>query len=478
MDPTKTLEHLNDWWKKSGGVVDKISEYITIPNQSPDYDAEWETNGYTDKAVNLLVDFVKSQAVEGLELEIVREKGRTPVLFMTLPARNVTSTDTVLLYGHLDKQPPLEDQWSEGLHPYKPVIRDGKLYGRGGADDGYATFSAITAIKNLQLQKASYPRLVILIEACEESGSPDLEYYVEKLSPRIGNIGLIICLDSGCGNYEQFWLTTSLRGIAAGTLKVKVGTQGVHSGSASGIIPSSFRIVRNLLDRLEDSKTGKVLLEDLYVDIHQQRIEQAKEAAKYLGDTVYKEFPFVPGGQPVTTDVAELILNKTWRPQLAVVGADGFPPIEKAGNVLRSYSTFKLSMRLPPSKDAHQALDAMKKLLEKDPPYGAQVEFNAEHPAAGWASPLLAEWLDKSIQSSADIFYKKPALQIGEGGSIPFMGMLGKKFPQAQFVITGVLGPASNAHGPDEFLHIDMAVKVTACVSHIIADYAKHLGAK
>eukprot|EP01089_Gocevia_fonbrunei_P022580 TRINITY_DN9177_c0_g1_i1.p1 TRINITY_DN9177_c0_g1~~TRINITY_DN9177_c0_g1_i1.p1 ORF type:complete len:480 (+),score=141.81 TRINITY_DN9177_c0_g1_i1:32-1471(+) len=477
LDSTKTLANISEWWNAKNGVVEKITEYISIPNQSPDYDPEWETNGLLDQAVTLLVDWVKAQNVENLELEIVKEPGRTPVIFMTVPAKNVTSTDSVLLYGHLDKQPPLTEAWSEGLHPYKPVIRDGKLYGRGGADDGYATFSAITAIKNLQVQGASYPRLVILIEACEESGSPDLEYYVDKLTPRIGNIGLIVCLDSGCGDYTHFWMTTSLRGIASGTLTVKILEQAMHSGSASGVVPSSFRIARNLLDRLEDSKTGKILLEDLYVEIPGPRIEQAKQAAEFLGNTVYSEFPMVSGAQPVTTDISELILNRTWRPQLSTTGASGMPPAETAGNVLRTHTTLKLSTRLPPTKDAAQALKAIKELLEKDPPYGAHVEFANEHPAAGWASPISAPWLDKAIDTAANAFYKAPAAQIGEGGSIPFMGMLGKKFPAAQFVITGVLGPGSNAHGPDEFLHIETGIKVTSCVSHILSDFATHLSA-
>jgi acetylornithine deacetylase/succinyl-diaminopimelate desuccinylase-like protein len=416
------------------------------------------------------VEWTKAQQVPGLSLEVVRLPGRTPLIFMELPANGVESTETVLLYGHLDKQPPLLP-WAEGLHPYKPVIRDGKLYGRAGADDGYALFSSITAIKALQAQGAKYPRTVVIIEASEESGSPDLPAYIEHLKERIGNVSLVICLDSGCGNYEQFWLTTSLRGVVMGVLKVTVLKEGVHSGAASGIVPSSFRVLRHVLSRLENPETGEILCKELYVDIPKERIEQAKEAAQNLGKDIYREIPFVEGMKPAHSDHVELLLNKTWRPQLAVVGCDGIPSLE-GGNVLRTHTAVKLSVRLPPTTDATAASAALKKLFEENPPYGAKVEYLPLGGAAGWASPILSSWLSDSVQKASQEVYKKPCLQFGEGGTIPFMGMLGKQFPKAEFVITGVLGPASNAHGPNEFLHLDMAVKVTACVAHILSDYA------
>jgi len=284
---------------------------------------------------------------------------------------------------------------------------------------------------------------------------------------------LIICLDSGCGNYEQFWLTTSLRGIAEGTLKVQILQNGVHSGDASGCVPSTFRISRVLLDRIEDSKTGEILLKDLYSDIPQKRIDQAKQTAHFLGDKVWKDkYPFIDNAGPITkSDNAEILLNKTWRPQLEVIGANGFPPCSTAGNVLRAETQLQLSVRLPPSVNATKACSILKEVLEKDAPYGAKVTFQVGDPANGWSSPILEDWLEKSINHASEKFYGKPALQTGEGGSIPFMGMLGEMFPKSQFVITGVLGPSSNAHGPNEFLHIDYSAKVTCCVAHILNDF-------
>jgi len=472
MDAKKTKESIEKDWNDS--ILKTLEEYIRIENQSPAYDPAWETNGYLDKVVHLLTTWVKSQNIPNLTMQVLKEEKRTPLIYMSIPATpDCKSEESILMYGHCDKQPPLFEEWDKELHPYKPIIKDGKLYGRGSADDGYATFAAIAALKTLTSQGLPHPKISIVIESCEESDSLDLIYFMKKLYKEIGQVGLIICLDSGCGNYEQFWLTTSLRGIASGTLKVRMLKEGVHSGSASGVIPSTFRICRQLLDRIEDNKTGEVLLKDLYVDISQKRIEQANQAAQALGNVIWSEFPFLEGCQPLHKNNAELLLNKTWKPQLSITGAAGMPHVNNAGNVLRAETQLQLSMRLPPTANAHKCTELLKHTLEKDAPYGAKVTFQADEPASGWESPILADWLDKSIQTASHTFFGKPAVQLGEGGSIPFMGLLGEEYPKAQFVITGVLGPQSNAHGPNEFLHIEMFKKVTGCVAHILADYAK-----
>jgi len=453
-----------------------LVEYVKIPNQSPAYDPAWETNGHLQKVVDLLFAWVKQQNIPGLTAEVIGEPKRTPIIYIEIPASSeVKSDETIMLYGHCDKQPPLTEAWDKerGLGPYTPVILDGKLYGRGSSDDGYAIFSAISAIKTIKEQGIQHSKIAIIIEASEESGSPDLPYYMKKVSERLGKVGLICCLDSGCGNYDQFWLTTSLRGIAEGTLKIKILENGVHSGDASGCVPSTFRIARLLLDRLEDSKSGKILLQDLYADIPPKRVEQAKQTATFLGDKLWKDHPFVNNSSPVTKDNVEILLNKSWRPQLEVIGADGFPQCSTAGNVLRPETSLQLSVRLPPTVNSSKACQSIKQLLEKDPPYGAQVTFTVGDPADGWESPILSDWLEQSIHSVSQTFWSKPAALLGEGGSIPFMAMLGEQFPTAQFVITGVLGPGSNAHGPNEFLHIDYAKKVSCCIAHIIHDFTK-----
>jgi acetylornithine deacetylase/succinyl-diaminopimelate desuccinylase-like protein len=458
---------VNNVWDNS--IIPALSEYIRIPNKSPAFDPQWHENGYMAEAVGLLTQWAEEQHIPGMTLEVTRLPGRTPLIYMEIPGQ---IDDTVLLYGHLDKQPEMTG-WHEDLSPWEPVIKGDKLYGRGGADDGYAIFASLTAIKALHDQKIPHARCIIIIEACEESGSYDLPYYIEALTPRIGNPSLIVCLDSGCGNYEQLWSTTSLRGLAAGVLSIELLKEGVHSGNGSGIIASSFRVLRQLLSRIEDENTGKFLIEAMNTQIPAQRIEQAKLAAHVLGEHVYCEFPTHPSVQPITHELAELVLNRTWRPTLSVIGVAGIPSLDDAGNVLRPKTAVKLSVRLPPNCNAQTAIADFQRILETDPPYGAVVKFTPEKASDGWDAPALSNWLQQSTEEASQTYFGKPAMYMGEGGSIPFMGMLGKKFPQAQFLISGLLGPHSNAHGPNEFLHIPTGKRLTACVAHVIAKHAQ-----
>lgn len=469
MDASKVDRYVSEKWDDE--IVPQLVEYIRIPNKSPMFDTDWVKNGYMDDAVKLMESWARAQAIPGMQLEVVRLEGRTPLIFIDIPATDdSTGDDCVLLYGHLDKQPEMTG-WDDDLGPWKPVLRDDKLFGRGGADDGYAMYGSLAAIQALQAQGAPHARCVVLIEACEESGSYDLPAYVDHLADRIGKPSLVVCLDSGCGNYEQLWCTTSLRGMAGGNLTVKVLAEGVHSGDASGIVPSSFRILRELLSRIEDETTGRILVDGLHVEIPADRLAQAAQVADVLGDEVYSKFPFLPGMVPMADDLTELVLNRTWRPALSVTGADGLPALSSAGNVLRPFTAVKLSLRLPPTLDGKRGGELLSEALLRDPPYGAQVELKLEKASTGWNAPAMVPWLEKAIDAASLEFFGKPAMYMGEGGTIPFMGMLGEKFPGAQFMITGVLGPHSNAHGPNEFLHIPMGKKVTASVARVIAEH-------
>lgn len=465
MDTQKIGSFVNSFWDET--VLPTLKDYVAIPALSPLFDTDWEKSGHLEKAMQLMADWCRKQPVKGMKVEIVRLPGRTPLLFLEVEG---DAKETVLLYGHMDKQPPVTG-WREGLGPWKPVVEDGKLYGRGSADDGYAVFSAVAAIRALQEQEVPHARCVVLIEASEESGSSDLPAYIEHLTERIGPVNFIVCLDSGAGNYEQLWATTSLRGIVVGSLHVNILSEGVHSGSGSGIFASSFRIARILLSRIEDENTGEIRVKEFHTEIPPERQEQIRDMARILGESVYRDFPLLAGFQPLTTDVTELVINNTWRPALAVVGADGFPALENAGNVMRPYTALKLSLRLPPRVDADKAAARLKEILEADPPYGATVRFDIEGPGSGWDAPPFAPWLQASLDRSSRAFFGKPPAFLGEGGSIPFMNLLGEKYPQAQFLITGVLGPESNAHGPNEFLHLATAKNVTACVSQALADH-------
>ena len=491
----------NAWsWEKGkeSAIIQALSDYIAIPNDSPAFDPLWSENGHMDKAVDLLVGAVtdlKTQwgkrgcKVDDIVMEVLGHKDRperdengkrrTPLIYINIPAFGSTAPDSaVLLYGHLDKQPEMLP-WAEGLAPRAPVLKDDRLYGRGGADDGYAIFSAFTAVMALRAQNAGHARCAIIVEACEESYSRDLPYYLtERLQKRIEPVSLIVCLDSGCGNYDQLWLTTSLRGVISFQLAVSVLEEGVHSGKASGIVPGSYRIARQLLSRLEDEVTGEIMPPWLKVDIPAEIRDQTQKTAMLLGRQIYSEFPFVNDKvQPVAEDMADLLVNRTWRSQLAVTGIQGLPAaLESAGNVLLPSIRLKISLRLPPTLDAEKAAQAVARELAGNPPYNAVVTVSDLDWGSGWAAPPPASWLAQANNEASIRFFRanpgdtsKEAMYMGEGAAIPFMSLLGALFPKAQFMVAGVLGPHSNAHGPNEFLDLPYVQKLTMCVAHVLA---------
>ncbi len=454
-------------------IVPALIDYIAVPAKSPMFDADWQAHGLLDRVVRDAAAWVEGRKLRGLKLEVLKLEGRTPLIFFDVPATRTQSAQTVVFYGHLDKQPEF-DGWRKDLGPWTPKYENGKLYGRGGADDGYAVYAAISAIEALDAQGIARPRCIGLIESSEESGSPDLPAYLDLLRTRLGDVGLVVCLDSGAGSYEQLWLTTSLRGMASGVLQVQVLDEGIHSGDASGVVPSSFRILRHLLDRLEDSRTGTLLPGSFHCEVPAQRVEQARAAAAMLKDEVYKRFPWACGADggavlPTTTDPVQVLLNRTWRPTLSVTGADGFPALGNAGNVLRPHTAFKLSLRLPPLVDGAAATQQLKALLEDNAPYNAKVSFHPDSAATGWNAPDLAPWLEQALNAASNAHFGAPLGTIGQGGTIPLMSMLQAGFPKAQMMVCGVLGPKSNAHGPNEFLHVPYGKKLTAAVAQVVA---------
>jgi acetylornithine deacetylase/succinyl-diaminopimelate desuccinylase-like protein len=476
LNPKTLLQSVTQGW--DADIVGQLSDYIAIPAKSPAFDAQWQQNGHIACVVQRAADWVLAQKVAGLTLEVIRLPNRTPVIFFEVAATrdNSASSQTVLMYGHLDKQPEFNG-WRSDLGPWTPKLEDGKLYGRGGADDGYAIYASIAAIQGLKAQGVAHPRIVGLIETCEESGSYDLLPYVDALRSRLGDVGLVMCLDSGAGNYDQLWLTTSLRGMASGVLKVEVLTEGIHSGDASGVVPSSFRIMRQVLDRLEDSATGRLLPASFHVQVPPDRLAQARVTAALLGDEMFKRLPWAHhdcGGAslstlPMTDDPLQALLQRTWSPTLSVTGAEGLPALKDAGNVLRPYTAFKLSLRLPPLLDAAQAVQQLKTLLEDNAPYQAHVTFHPEGSANGWNAPTSAPWFEQALNEASLAHFGAPCATIGQGGTIPLMNMLSRGFPKAQMMVCGVLGPKSNAHGPNEFLHVPYAKRLTAAVGQMLA---------
>lgn len=471
MDKTKNLNFMRNFWEAD--ILPSLSDYIKIPNKSPLFDANWKQNGYMSDAVDHVITWVKQQNIPHLDVKVHQIEDLTPTITLEMPGNLPDGeSETVLLYGHLDKQPEFMG-WDEGLDPWTPVLKNERLYGRGGADDGYAIYASVSALKSLLEQDLPRPRIVIIIECSEESGSPDLPVYMDQLESLIGKPGLVIALDSTCGNYDQLWVTTSLRGMLPGELKVEVLEQGAHSGTAGGVVPSSFRILRQVLSRLEDADSGAILPSFLNEQIPQTRRKEAVKAGEVLADSFTSMFTYTENGTPVSSDPTELVLNNTWLPSLEITGMDGVPSIKNAGNVLRPCTSVKIALRLAPTTDAQGASSQLEKLLTHNPPYGVKVTFEQEAANAGWHAPMTVSHLESSLQASSNEYFGAPAISMGCGGSIPFMQFLARKFPKAQFVVTGVLGPHSNAHGPNEFLHIPTAIKLSACMANVVYDWGQ-----
>jgi len=458
---------INSFWDKE--ILPALVEYIKIPNKSPSFDKNWKLNGHMNQVLDLATSWTEKNAPNNAIVTTKESPGRTPLLLIDIPGEK---EGNVLMYGHLDKQPEMEG-WREGLGPWVPVLESNKLYGRGGADDGYALFSCVAILKALKNQKIDLPRILVLIEFSEESGSPDLPHYMDLYESLIGNPDLVICLDSGAGDYKRFWTTTSLRGLIGCSLRVDVLDEGIHSGGASGYVPSSFRIIRQLLSRIENEETGEMQLQELHTKIPKHRIVETEKLVRILGSELVKEFPWSKKTNPSTENLVEGVLRRSWRPALSTIGARGIPKSGNAGNVLRPYTQLQLSIRIPPLVNHITAQRAIQKALSSSPPYNSKISIDFEEPASGWNAPKTDAWLLNATNEASKAYFNEEACSLSEGGTIPFMAMLGEKFPNAQFVITGVLGPGSNAHGPNEFLHIPYAKKITACIAHILSCFQK-----
>jgi acetylornithine deacetylase/succinyl-diaminopimelate desuccinylase-like protein len=436
-------------------------EYGSIRALSPAFDPSWEENGELDKAIELLSSWATRRQIPGLEVRVSRLAGYSPALLLVIPGKG---PGNALIYGHLDKQ-PADTVWSKTDDPFSPVRVGDLVYGRGLADDGYSLFVALNAIEALEEEGASYPRTVVLIESAEESGSPGLEEHLRANANEIGLPDLVVCLDSGGADYQRLWVTSSLRGIVDLRLRVEVLKEGVHSGLAGGVVPSSFLILRELLARLEDESTGELKPELFNPPFPKDVVDQAKALVETVGDFTVSDLPLIDGLEPLGRNPVDRVLANTWKSSIAYTGILGMPSIESAGNVMRPFTEIKLAIRIPPSLDPVEASSVLTRLLEADPPHGSKVKATVEADGAGWIAPRRAGWLEDALLEASMEGFGNPHASIGVGGSIPFLAMLGSMYPSAQFVATGVLGPGSNAHGPDESLHIPAAKSVALAVA-------------
>lgn len=465
----KIYEQMNHLWDDS--VEEALKEYVRLPALSPDFDRDWEKNGILHESLMQAKAWAEKQGIVGLHCEIIQHPGFTPCLFVEIKAQNrPVSEGSVFLYGHLDKQPE-NHGWDEDKGPWKPVIQNGRLYGRGSVDDGYAFYTSLSAIKALQTLGIAHPRCVGLFETCEESASRHYEEYLEDCAQKIGNIGLVVALDSCSGDYDRLWVTDTLRGMIGGAIEVRTLTAGVHSGEASGIVPGSFMILRHLLDRIEDSRTGEIIPRVFHTGIPPEACEQTREVAQIEGDQIWKAYPWYGATEPLTKDPFEGLLNRNWRPELTVTGIDGIPSVENGGNVMRPFTRAKIGLRLPPDVDAQTASKEFGRIVTENPPFNADVHFEPVVASNGWVAPRRARWLKEAFSVSSETLWGEEPGFLGMGGSIPLLNVFTSRWPHAQYMVAGALGPGSNAHGPNESLHIEYCKKLISSVAYVIAKY-------
>ena len=462
MNKDQLQQYIQQFWEQH--AIPGLMDFIRIPNQSPEFDPDWEHNGHMDNAARCVINWCHTHAPTGMEITHLQEPGRTPLILINIPGQ---LPQQVLFYGHIDKQPPGEG-WAPDLGPYDPVIKDQKLYGRGTVDDGYAVFTAITAIRALQAQELAHPSIQILLEASEESGSIDLPYYLDKYADQFTAPDTLICLDSGCGDYDRLWITTSLRGMIAGNLRVTVLEEGMHSGLAGGMVPSAGDILMKKLQAVCSPSSNQINLPALQATIPPLREQQLAETADILGASVYTDIPLAAGVSPLSTNSYTLLAQQTWGNAAELIGIDGIPSIANAGNVHRAEVTAKVSIRLPPTCAAADAAIALQQIWETDPPYGAQVAFTPTSCNDGWHGTPETVAQQQAFSAASRSFFGHDCAYMGEGGSIPIINLLASKFPKAHYIVTGILGPHGNAHGPNEFVSIKALVPFTACIACLI----------
>ena len=449
-----------------------LMDFIRIPCKSTAFDPHWESNGYLNQACTFISAWVKQQLPQA-SCEIIQEPGKTPCLWLDVPAYHAQTDNTVAFYGHLDKQPEASG-WSEGLGPWTPVIRDGKLFGRGCSDDGYSVFLMISALVSLREQGLGHPHCVGIFETQEESGSIDLPHYLTALKERFNHPISLFVLDNQCCDYQRLWLNTSLRGVISAVLRVKTLHHNVHSGTYSGILPDAFAIAQHLLSRIHEPLSGRVLLDSFHTQIPENRKKQLLQAAKLLEASTSYYPPLLDGVQTKTTSVFDSIYNSTWEPALTVTAIDGLANLNQAANVVPKEIALKLSIRIPPNIDLARAIQDLEKTVTQNVPFHASVTLEDIRQGSGWTPPLTAQnqETERLLNTCSQSVFHEDVAFSATGGSISIIPEFEKCLPGTSIMLLGVLGPGSNAHGPDESLNIEYVKKLTNVLSLYLKDVA------
>ena len=454
-------------------ILPNLMNFIRIPNLSPLFDPNWKTNGYLFKAANLIVSYAKSLNIKNAEINLLQDSGHTPMVFIEIPASRKNDNRTVIFYGHYDKQ-PYGTGWDKDKSPTNPVIVDGRLYGRGSADDGYASFSILTAIKTCQEFNCLMPRICCLFEGAEESTDADLKYYFDKLIPILGdNVVAFIPLDSGCPDYDRLWMANSLRGIVDIDVNIQTLDQESHYGpEASGIIAENLFLMRKIYDGLVDSTNGEFKLEEFKIaedKIPAIVMEQMQKEIEIVGDNFIKNIPLYEGVSPLKTDVKELMINNRWKPSCFILGIDNCPKTEDRGFGVSSGINVRMSIRIPPTVDKNKAIEALKKALSDNIYFGAQVKLGYLDYGEGVLLANMSNKVKNILNKASLEFFGNESVFTGVGGSIPFIGYFQSKYPNTDIICTGIVGSDSHEHGPNENLNIEACKKMVCVLCYFLS---------
>ncbi|WP_395652964.1 dipeptidase [Phycicoccus elongatus] len=383
---------------------------------------------------------------EGLTVEIVREGGRPAVI---AHIDGPEGAPTVMLYAHHDVQPPGDDaHWDSP--PFEPTERDGRLYGRGAADDKAGIMAHLAA---LRAHSGKLPvGVTVFVEGEEEIGSDSLPTILERHGEKL-RADAIVLADSTNWAIGEPALTTTLRGMIRVVVTVTTLDHGIHSGMFGGPVPDAITALVRLLATMHDD-TGNVavagLKEGVAADLDYDEARLRAESGLLDG------VDLIGSGS---------ILSRIWtKPSITTIGIDA-PTVATSSNTLVPTASAKISMRLAPDEFDLDGFEALKKHLLDHAPWGARVEVHLDDRGNGFAAHAQGPVYDQARAAFADAWGVQP-VDIGVGGSIPFVAAFAEKFPQAAILVTGVEDPDARAHGANESLHLGEFEKV--CVAEAV----------
>ena len=454
-------------------TLPNLMNFIRIPNTSPEFDPDWDKNNLLLKASKLIITFIKTLQLKNTEITLLKDENHTPFILTETKSSKEKEKNTILFYAHIDKQPNCEG-WDKGKSATNPIIENGRLYGRGSIDDGYAIYSILTAIKYCQDNNLFTNRIICIFECSEESSSDDLNYYFDKLIPFFGNdISLFCCVDLTCLDYKKMWIVNCIRGVMDFDVKIYTLNNDIYSNFTKGVFPDNFMIFRKLCDLLRNEK-GEFLIPELIISedkIPKDRKKELEEASKEIGIDFIKVLPLYNNTKPMKDDIYKLLLNNIWKVSMIIKGIDGIPDKKYEGNILSKGLKARIQMRIPPLLNGKKAFEAIKKKFIENTPFNSKVEVEMIGIDDGWNDKNFSERSKNVFNYVSKIGFGNDVGFKFDGGSVPFIQYFENKYPKSQIANLGIRGYECNEHGPNESIDLDACKKFIAALVILMSEY-------